>query len=89
VATPGQDPQPREAFEGETEPRLIAKFSANARIWRTSFSSCMSAARIEMCAGKAGAGSSSLMTCPRKKGAVSKFQCCLAVACVMAQGGLT
>jgi len=48
----------------------------------------MSAARIEMCAGEAGAGSSSLMTCPRKKGAVSKFQCCLAVACVMAQGGL-
>jgi len=52
------------------------------------FSSCVIAARIEMCAGEAGAGSSSLMKCPRKKGAVSKFQRCLAVACVMVLGGL-
>jgi hypothetical protein len=29
------------------------------------------------------------MKCPRKKGAVSKFQRCLAVACVMAQGVTT
>jgi hypothetical protein len=37
----------------------------------TSFSSCVSAARIEMSAGEAIAGSSSPMMCPRKTGAVS------------------
>ena len=41
-----------------------------------------------LCAGDTRAGISSPMKCPRKTGAVPRFQCCLVVACVMAKGGL-
>jgi hypothetical protein len=53
-----------EAVTENWAPRLIAKSSVNARIWRTSFQFLYERGKNRMCAGEAGAGTSSLMDVP-------------------------
>ncbi len=69
-------------------PRLTAKSSAKARFQAYLVQLLCKVRQESLCAGEAGAGPSSPMMCPRKKGAVSNSSAASLVACVMVQGGL-